>query len=391
MEVRKLTDTLGCMVTGVSPEEIVSSGERAHAIAGLLDAHGVVLVRPPGDGGAAGLSPAQVRQAYRNVHEARFGHEVQLEIPPERPPASATNIRGCSFPGHPESCTLGYAEAIHDWFGVTGALAPTAFWLEKGSQYHHDGGFSAASPVPPLLVAMVCEEVPKASVGTLMRFGNDERIVPAGATMFIPTRAATVFAAATDPAVELRARRLRAVYRESFGRVNDSDEERFPIMSETFLSPVRQSPVCTAGAKRKTTGYKSNTTMVGLTSPAEPGDIPRLDEMRHMLVEKDLDGVEFIIVHSVALHCFEELQEDGETWRPMAFEDSVAFIETLLAPVAVKPLVIDWRRGDLLFFDNLRCQHSVTPTDAFTVPGKRRLMIRTSMQPSVNVLDQVIG
>ena len=104
-----------------------------------------------------------------------------------------------------------------------------------------------------------------------------------------------------------------------------------------------------------------------------------------MLVSRDLDGVDFVIVHSVALHRFEE-ERMGGAWELLSWEDSVAFIEEILAPVAADPLIVDWRRGDLLFFDNLRCQHTVTATDAFTVPGQRRLMVRTSMQPSVNVL-----
>ena len=66
------------------------------------------------------------------------------------------------------------------------------------------------------------------------------------------------------------------------------------------------------------------------------------------------------------------------------------FIETLLRPAAKPPHVakVDWRPGDVIVFDNLMTQHSVTPTDAYTtVKGVRRLMTRTAYQPELDVLN----
>ena len=76
------------------------------------------------------------------------------------------------------------------------------------------------------------------------------------------------------------------------------------------------------------------------------------------------------------------------------------FLEALLAPAARPPnvAVVGWRAGDVLLFDNLATQHSVTPShrcgdDAgyAAIPGERRLMTRTAMQPTVPVLNNALA
>ena len=76
-------------------------------------------------------------------------------------------------------------------------------------------------------------------------------------------------------------------------------------------------------------------------------------------------------------------------WRPIDWEASQALLERLLAPAAKPPhlQVIEWRPGDVVIWANLQTQHSVTPTNAYSIPGQRRLMTRTAMQPTVDVLN----
>ena len=98
-------------------------------------------------------------------------------------------------------------------------------------------------------------------------------------------------------------------------------------------------------------------------------------------------------MHAVCLDCLEELGEtaDGsEQWKALSWEESMTFVQSLLEPAAKPPNVakIEWRRGDVVVFDNLMTQHSVTPTDAYTDDsGVRRLMTRTAYQTMVDVLN----
>ncbi len=136
---------------------------------------------------------------------------------------------------------------------------------------------------------------------------------------------------------------------------------------------------------------------------------------RHLLVQRDAAGREFVVVHAVCLDCLEERiggdeggdgegsgaggegggsGEDGGSgegggWRPLSWAASQAFLEALLTPAARPPhlQVISWSAGDVVLWDNLRTQHSVTPTDAYAVAGRRRLMTRTAVPPGSRVLE----
>lgn len=126
---------------------------------------------------------------------------------------------------------------------------------------------------------------------------------------------------------------------------------------------------------------------------------------RHRLVQTDSLGREFVVVHAVCLDHLEENVEalqpgfeggggggggddDEGAWMPLSWAESQLIIEELLAPAAAPRhrLRVDWRAGDVVLWDNLATQHSVTPTDAYSRPGLRRLMTRTAMQPGPAVL-----
>ena len=60
-------------------------------------------------------------------------------------------------------------------------------------------------------------------------------------------------------------------------------------------------------------------------------------------------------------------------------------------------MALEWQPGDLVLFDNLGTMHSVTPTHGSdgmpgyaSVPGERRLMTRTAMQPSTGMLAETV-
>lgn len=94
-----------------------------------------------------------------------------------------------------------------------------------------------------------------------------------------------------------------------------------------------------------------------------------------MLIQKDhITNTEFVIVHSVCLEYIEVYDETENEWTAMTWEASRDFVEELLAPAARPPFLraIDWRPGDLLLFNNLKLQHSVTPTDVYAMPGQQR-------------------
>ena len=129
---------------------------------------------------------------------------------------------------------------------------------------------------------------------------------------------------------------------------------------------------------------------------------------RHRLVQRDARGREYVVVHAVCLDFLEELVSAGDgtdgngtnndgtaderaEWQPLSYEASQAFLETLLSEAAAPPhlALVDWKPGDVVVFDNVQTQHSVTPTDAYaTVDGMRRLMTRTALQPMVDVLSR---
>jgi len=93
---------------------------------------------------------------------------------------------------------------------------------------------------------------------------------------------------------------------------------------------------------------------------------------------------EYVMVHGL---CLDHMVEEGV--GPLSWQQSVQFVEELLAPAAQPPhlLALAWQVGDVCVFDNRVLQHSVTPTHShngdpgYAALGERRLMTRTAMQP----------
>jgi len=290
------------------------------------------------------------------------------------------------FPGFPETNVLGYAEAVEDWHGLSGHLEPTAWWEKRSGQFHHDGGFSSSAPQPPALVSMYCEEAP--SKGTPPAFlwhppTATHLDCPPGATMFFSTRVALQLAPVD---VAARARCLRCCYKEGFGRIRIGE---YPILSESFLTPLHppSAPIDERASHRSITKFESFETLAFGQGGGVEADTDTAPFFHHRLVQCDTRGREYVVVHTVCLDHLEELT--GDKWMPLSWAASQEFVERLLAPAASPPYLqlIDWQAGDVVLWDNLQTQHSVTPTDAYVVKGQRRLMTRTAMMPAMAVLS----
>ena len=352
-------------------------------LAAALEEHSMILFHK--ERFSPAVTPEQLRALYTKLHKARFP-QVPIKLPPSRPNGTdpKRNLRGECFPGFPETNVLGCAESITNWHGLTGHLEPTAWWEKQHGQFHHDGGFSASAPPPPALVAMMCEETPPPTTGvpTTLKWEDGTTLeCPPGSTLFYSTRVAMELA---TPEVAARARMMRCVYKEGFGRVREGE---YPRMSKTMLTPLSKPSVGNGG---ETSSYRSITEFESfetLAFGAEGGDDGASEVYFQPLVQRDEREREFVVVHAVCLDHLEEWDGIELEWQPLSWEESQAFIEALLAPAARPPhlRLIEWLPGDVLFFDNLQMQHSVTPTDAYAGGGSfaRRLMTRTAYQPKV--------
>ena len=194
---------------------------------------------------------------------------------------------------------------------------------------------------------------------------------------------------------------MRCVYVHGFGRV---EKGKYPLMSTSWLVPTTQSPQAVnvdgaAAAQGDDDAESSNTKSRSITefvsiekgvniAAYDPANEPKGSKLfKHMLVQPgDSPGLNFVLVHCVCLDHLEEQQDDGETWKDLPWKESQDFLEKLLTPAAQpsRILKLEWQRGDMCIFDNLRVQHSVTPTDIHI--GMRRLVTRTAMQPQTQVL-----
>ena len=235
-----------------------------------------------------------------------------------------------------------------NWHGLTGHLEPTAWWEKQHGQFHHDGGFGERAP-PPALVAMMCEETPPPTTGvpTTLKWEDGTTLeCPPGSTLFYSTRVAMELA---TPEVAARARMMRCVYKEGFGRVREGE---YPRMSKTMLTPLSKPSVGNGG---ETSSYRSITEFESfetLAFGAEGGDDGASEVYFQPLVQRDEREREFVVVHAV---CLDHLEEwDGiEQWQPLSWEESQAFDTSGARGRPPHLRLIEWLPGDVLFFDNL--------------------------------------
>lgn len=236
-----------------------------------------------------------------------------------------------------------------------------------------------------------------------------ELVYPAGATLFYSTRTAIALA---PPELMARAKRMVCVYSAGFGRV---EEGQYPAMAPSGLVSTTPAPdtmsehkTITEPAKFKSLeNYAFDGGGAGSVGDGDgdPGQQPSerlyngvgaLRQFRHALIQRDETGAEYALVHGLCLdhlveHTGKDLADQGGTpGTPLSWNESVRFIESLLAPAARPPhlLALGWEPGDVAIWDNRTTQHSVTPTHSncgdpgYAALGERRLMTRTAMQPS---------
>ena len=274
MELRKLNGA-GVEVLGVTAADIAKSLEHdeekkavGSTLATALKEYGLVLMQNDG----VALSPGQLRTLYTRIHEARFPAIVLQDDDDEQKTTDVEkakddkeketmtqvtqdeeeNIRGRTFPGFSETSILGFASHV-ELHGLRGKLHPRSWWERNAGEWHHDGAFSARSPVVPALVSMSCfeaptpeEEVDGSIVPAELMWNEKEKLtLPPGSTLFYSTRKALELAKPEDVA---RARKMICVYKGGFDRVRVG---QYPKMSNTWLTALEPpkvrcfvSPVC---------------------------------------------------------------------------------------------------------------------------------------------------
>lgn len=388
LSVAPLSPLLGGRVNISAAEAATAPQDVIDTIASALREHLVVLLRQAAANTPcnAAPSPTQLRQLYTRVHNAMG---LECTLPEKAAPAGAdvgghapseVNLRGACFPGFPETNVLGFAHGIEDWHGLHGFVEPAAWWERSAGQYHHDGGFSALSPPPPALVAMSCVKAPSRGGASIAREDSSELQYEAGATLFFSTKLALQSA---PPEMARRARAMKVVYRSGFGQV---EEGCYPRMSRSFLTSTTRSDACSSARScpgsdepdqghgdAEGGGFKSleHFAFNGGPTPTSNPETAHLygaDGMgayfQHSLVQHASAPAaggteEFVMCHGL---CMDHLVEEGK--GPLSWEDSIAFVESLLGPVATgrSVLALNWRDGDVALWDNRQTLHSVTPS-----------------------------
>ena len=254
MELRALSGA-GVEVVGVTAARIAmlleSDEEKddvGNTLAMALKKYGLVMMHNDG----VALDPEQLRTLYTRIHEARHpdvvlhreeDEEAEEKEEDEKEPKPENNIRGRTFPGFSETSILGFASFV-DAHGLSGKLHPRSWWEKNAGEWHHDGAFSARSPVVPALVSMSCFEAPApeeadgSTVPAELVWNDNEKLtLPPGSTLFYSTRKALEFATEEDAA---RARKMICVYKGGFDRVR---EGQYPKMSNTWLTALEPPKV----------------------------------------------------------------------------------------------------------------------------------------------------
>ena len=428
------------------PEDGTPAEAVLKTLGGALREHSLLWLHADGAAGTAhSLTPSQLRRIYLLLHEAAYpGTELvpceekgaAKQAPPPPGGAERRNLRGIVFPDHAESAVLGFAESVDDYHGLYGTLHPRSWWERASGELHHDGAFSARSRSVPRAVMMCdaarapgtrahahaehlappraaaragadagpddsrpggryCEEsaIAQPAAATVRSSSETGETLecPAASTLFYLTRRAMLDGGA-PPGLAERARRVRCVYTEGFGRVRQG---QYPRMSPSYLTALEpplgpkedreHKSITEFGYGAGETHWLAADTFADCCEKDEQ-EMER-DVFRHSLVQRDEDGRECVVVTWTCLNCLEELDDAG-AWRQLEYEDARTLIEGLLGRASAPPhlLAVDWAPGDCVIFDNLCVQHSVTPTDAYAFAPNRRLMVRTAVEPRRLVL-----
>lgn len=320
---------LGARVVDLTPVEaasLPSDSETWLRLGEALATYQVLFLH-----GDCSINPSVLRLLNLKMHRS-LGLEARVPTA-TRQRDSGTNLHGASPEGFPEMSVLGKCR-LADWHGLSGKVWPTSWWEEGTAQFHHDGGFSGSSRPPPPLVQMYCELAPTGDEGGTLELPTGGLPYTGGATLFFSTRLDRIPDAA---------HRMTCYYSTGFGKIR---EGVYPKMRASCVTPERP-------ASSHDSGYRSVTD--------DASDVK--SAYHHALVQGDA-----IMVHSVAL----DFVVDELTGTALSPQDSLDFIERLLAPAAKPESVLSWSwtPGDLCFFDNRSVQHSVTPTKSHPPCGK---------------------
>lgn len=329
--------------------------------------------------------------------------------------ASATNLRGAHPAGLSEISLLGNG-VISAHFGLDGFLEPTPWWEKASMQWHVDGSFDGKDV--NVCTMMSCYDTPASGLTHSVRWtaGEDggEHKLPfsGGATCFASTYDAYELC---SPEERAWLDTLKVRYWSSpsgFGRVRTG---LYPKMSPCGTRVMLPPPKPDGSPRFKQLDSKSSSwsnasaaddekediitlaqrmpavSGAGQESAAEAGVEPWEGEsvegfLQPLVLVHPATGRRSVFVHTVNMMRLEEAGGSLISW-----EDSQALICKLFQRVVApgRAIVHNWKAGEVVFWDNRCCLHSVTPTDLYADEG--RLMHRISLRSDYQADDAAVA
>ena len=425
--------TFGCRVEGI---RLGALNDAAFAVlAQAFLQHQVVVVAD------CDPEPASEVAMYRRLETLWDGPQkppqpVQHDLDAERA-GSGRNLRGAHPSGRPEVSLLGNG-AIREHYGLTGFLEPTPWWEKRSMQWHVDGSFDgkqvcvcrtdpsstqwimknltdARGVQVNVCTMMSCYETASSGIthtiryempssGASLKAGSAEESLSfrGGATCFASTYDAYELC---SPAEKDYLDGLKVRYWSNpsgFGRVRT---DVYPCMSPCGTrvmspppkpdGPAWQSIDSKASSWSKPSG--SDDDSITLAQQMMSTGVSRTSSggSEAMLEGESTEGFQqpLILVHpqtgrrSVFVHTVNMMRLEEADGTPLSWEASQQLICKLFQRVVLpeRAVVHNWSPGEVVFWDNRCCLHSVTPTDNYK--SERRLMHRISLA-SVYKVDE---
>lgn len=322
---------------------------------------------------------------------------------------SGRNLRGAHPARRPEIAVLGNGR-IRKHFDLDGFLEPTPWWEKQSMQWHVDGSFDGKQV--NVCTMMSCYETPSSGAEHTVRYCPEARsteeslVFQGGATCFASTYEAYELCSQNEKTY-LDGLKVRYWSNPSgFGRVRTDVYPRMSPCGTRVMSPppkpegpVWQSLDSKASSWSKASGSDGEDIITLAQrmrtsdgdSDGHGGEEPWEGEstegfQQPLVLVHPQTGRRSVFVHTVNMMRLEEA--DG---TPLSWEASQQLICRLFQRVVVpdRAIVHNWTPGDVVFWDNRCCLHSVTPTDFYA--KERRLMHRISLASAYKVDEAAVS